>query len=216
MWRSLLESHGAFALRYNKSSSGGPSEELAQIGRQRGDPKELGSAHPNPEMDEAIEIVDIAGVFDSVVEDNAELDELNKHDNLTAWRLETRWMRKNVKTKGMLVDGCRGAWEEQQPARKWCDRFALHYSFTVEYSDTVKPYESQKLCTEWCRKMHYYWDIWVNAGMPHDFKYLSVMLYGYEEAISFTEWVDTERIQNHAHIMKRVRDVRNLMPRNPT
>lgn len=161
------------------------------------------------------EAADLPGMFEDLSAETSENDALNALMGFAMWRLEARWQLKNVAKHGKLVDGCRGTWSQDHPAREWCDRFRLQYSFTMNHNALVRPYDAQMLCAEWCRRMEHFWRIWVGGGSRLDWTYSVHHLTSYVEGEEFVAWTNTPRVRDTGNFARRIGDVRQTAPRNP-
>ena len=95
-------------------------------------------------------------------------------------------------------------------AQNWCRKYGLPFSFTVYYSqfsDTA----ASALVLAWTHRMQWLYSTWQIQG-SEDYAFTDEVLMEYEETVEFGEWVET---QTDAKVMRRVAQIRGILPRKP-
>ena len=94
-------------------------------------------------------------------------------------------------------------------AKAWLDRHDLPLSFSMA-TKSRDAADCDKLCTEWCHRMQYFYNAWIEAGRSHDIVYDAAMIDSYAESADFSEWADDPA--RPKDLQARIRQLRKTYP----
>ena len=130
---------------------------------------------------------------------------------LTYFRVEHRGGRWTAKHIGVPVDSCRGKAASGIGA-EFLKKWALQDSFTCSFAKYGKV-QAQVLCLEWCHKMAFFCNIWLQNHDEGEFRFEEHHHRGYHEMEELTcsaeEWLPT------SPAAQRLDFLRNLGPLGP-